>query len=101
MTAEVATESDAAEPLKCWCCDGEYQDAELVRLGTHPEVGVCLRCAHFLHQQARGREDALRPSPASRVRGGLRAGRRVVMQRHWHQKPIIGRPLRWLGQRLP
>jgi hypothetical protein len=73
----------------------------LVRLGTHSEVGVCLRCAHFLHQQARGREDAARPSPAARVRGGLRAGRGLVMRRRWHQMPIIGRPLRWLGRRLP
>ena len=96
-----ATESDAAEPLACWCCGSAYQEAELVRLGNHPEVGVCLRCAHFLHQQARGREDALHPSPATRVRDQLRAGRRIVMQRGWHQKPVIGRPLRWLGRRLP
>ena len=99
--APEATESDAAEPLQCWCCNGMYQAAELVRLGSHPEVGVCLRCAHFLHQQARGREDAFRRSLASHLRDGLRAGRRLVMQQHWHQKPIIGRPLRWLGRRLP
>jgi hypothetical protein len=78
-----------------------YQEADLIRLGQHPEVGVCLRCGHFLHQQARGREDALRPSPGSRMRDGLRAGRRIVMDQGWHQKPVIGRPLRWLGRRLP
>ena len=100
-TAAAATESDAAKPLACWCCGSAYQEAELVRLGSHPEVGVCLRCAQFLHQQARGRQDALRPSPASRVRDQLRAGRRVVMQRRWHQKPVIRRPLRWFGRRLP
>lgn len=100
-TAEAATESDAAEPLHCWCCNGVYQEDDLVRLGSHPEVGVCLRCAHFLHQQARGREDAARPSVGSRVRDGLRAGRRVVMRQGWHQKRVIGRPLRWLGRRLP
>jgi hypothetical protein len=60
-----------------------------------------LRCGHFLHQQARAREDALRPSPASRLRDGLRAGRRIVVDRGWQQKPVIGRPLRWLGRRLP
>lgn len=100
-TATAATESDAAEPLKCWCCNGTYQEPDLVRLGSHPEVGVCLSCAHFLHQQARGREDALRPSPASRLRDGLRAGRRLVIRRQWHQNPVVGRPLRWLGRRLP
>ncbi len=100
-TAAAATESDAAEPLECWCCGSAYQEPELVRLGSHPEVAVCLRCAHFLHQQALGREDAQRPTPASRMRDALRSARRVVMQRQWHQKPVIGRPLRWLGRRLP
>jgi hypothetical protein len=68
----------------------------LVRLGSHPEVGVCLRCAHFLHQQAGQREDVLRPSIAGRLRDGLRWGRRLVMQHGWHQRPVIGRPLRWV-----
>jgi hypothetical protein len=35
------------------------------------------------------------------VRDQLRSARRVVMQRHWHQRPVIGKPLRWLGRRLP
>ncbi|WP_322756192.1 hypothetical protein [Frankia sp. Cas3] len=100
-TAATTTESDAAEPLTCWCCGGTYQEPDLVRLGNHPEVGVCLSCAHFLHQQARSREDALRPSPASRLRDGLRAGRCLVIRWRWHQHPVIGRPLRWLGRRLP
>jgi hypothetical protein len=52
-TTAAAAGSDAAEPLECWCCGSASQEAELVRLGRHPEVGVCLRCAHFLHQQAR------------------------------------------------
>ena len=99
--AEAASESDFAEPHECWCCASEYQETELVRLGSHPEVGVCLRCAHYLHQQAWSREDALRSSPASRLRDGLRAARGAVMQRHLHQQPIIGRPLRWLGRHLP
>jgi hypothetical protein len=100
-TAAAATESDAAEPLECWCCGSAYPESDLVRLGRHPEVGVCLPCAHFLHQQARGREDAQRRSPATRLRDVLRAGRRRVMHLRWHQKPLIGRPLRWLGRRLP
>ena len=100
-TPAAATGSDATEPLECWCCGGAYQEAELVRLGSHPEVGVCLPCAHYLHQQARGREDALHPSPAARGRDGLRAARRMAMRRQWHRKPIVGRPLRWLGRRLP
>jgi hypothetical protein len=100
-TAAAAARSNAAEPPECWCCGKAYPESELVRLGNHPEVAVCIPCAHFLYQQARGREDALHPSPASWVRDQLRSARRVVMQQGWHQKPVIGEPLRWLGRHLP
>jgi hypothetical protein len=100
-TPSRAAQAEGAEPLECWCCGAAFPDADLIRLGNHREVGVCLRCAHFLHQQALARQDARRPSPATRVRDVLRAARRTVMQRGWHQRPIIGRPLRWLGRRLP
>jgi hypothetical protein len=86
---------------ECWCCGEEYSTERLVHLGNHPEVEVCLGCAHFLHQQAGQREDALRPSVAGRLRDALRSGRRVVMDHHWHRRPVIGRPLRWLGRYLP
>jgi hypothetical protein len=90
-----------AEEVACWCCAWTGPESGVVRLGGHPEVAVCLRCAHFLHQQARGREDAARQSPATRVRDGLRAGRRLVMRHGWHQNPVVGPVLRWLGPRLP
>ena len=96
--AAAATGGGEAE---CWCCGQQYGGERMVRLGSHPEVVVCLGCAHFLHQQAGRREDALRPSIAGRVRGGLRSGRRLVVERRWHQRPLIGRPLRWLGRHLP
>lgn len=76
-------------------------ESGVVQLGGYPQAAVCLRCAHFLHQQARGREDAAHPSPAARVRDGLRAGRRQVTRHGSHQKPVIGPVLRWLGPRLP
>jgi hypothetical protein len=86
---------------QCWCC-GERRAADtMVHLGSHPEVAVCLRCAHFLHQQAWNLEDELRPSMGGRVRDGLRSARRAVMARSWHQRPLVGRPLRWLGRHLP
>lgn len=99
MTARTAV--GTAEEVRCWCCGHGYPESAVVRLGGHPEVAVCLRCAHFLHQQARGREDAARPSPGARVRDGLRAGRRLVMRRGWHRAPLIGPVLRRLGRRLP
>jgi hypothetical protein len=103
VTAGPAATSDTTGggDTDCWCCDQRYPNEQLVRLGSHPEVAVCLRCAHYLHQQATHREDALRPSIASRLRDGLRWARRVVMDHHWHQRPVIGRPLRWLGRYLP
>ena len=92
---------DSGGRVQCWCCGQGQAPEDVVRLGDHPEVAVCLGCTHFLHQRARAAEDARRPSPAARVRDGLRAVRSVVIARHWHEKPVIGGPLRWLGARLP
>lgn len=100
MTVQPAIE-EAGGRGSCWCCGREEPEASLVRLGNHPEVAVCLRCAHFLHQQARGREDAVRTSPAARARDGLRAARRFVIQRGWHRKAGIGPLLRRLGRHTP
>jgi hypothetical protein len=73
----------------------------MVHLEKHPEVAVCLRCAHFLHQQAWQLEDAGKPSVTARLRDRLRSARRAVMARGWHAHPVLGRPLRWLGRHLP
>jgi hypothetical protein len=98
----VQTEQDeSGGQLVCWCCGQHQPPEDVVHLGDHPEVAVCLGCAHFLHQRARAREDELRPSPAARVRDGLRAVRGLVIARRWHEKRLIGPVLRWLGTRLP
>jgi hypothetical protein len=92
---------EAEGQVQCWCCGvGRPPDA-VVHLEDHPEVALCLPCAHFVHQQARSREDAARPSPSARVRDVLRAGRRQVLRRGWQTKPVLGPLLRWLGRRLP
>ena len=101
MTAQTARSEDRADSLECWCCGQGQRADDVVHLGNHPEVAVCLGCAHFLHQRARGVEDARRPSPAARVRDGLRAARGVVIRHGWHEKPLIGPVLRRLGTRLP
>ena len=100
MTAETSP-SESGGSIECWCCGQRQTPTSVVHLGDHPEVTVCLRCAHFLHQQARGREDALRTSPAARVRTRLREVRWLVIRRGWHQKPGIGPLLRWLGRHTP
>jgi hypothetical protein len=96
----MTTTTDAA-PTTCWCCGTPRPSGDLVPLGAHPEVAVCLRCAHWLHQRARAREDERSPSPSARARGVLRAGRRAVVRRGWHRLPVIGPVLRRLGPRLP
>ena len=100
MTAQPAIEESGSR-VSCWCCGQEQPESSVVRLGNHPEVAVCLRCAHFLHLQASGREDAFRNSPAARARDGLRAARRFVVRRRWHERPVIGGLLRWLGRHTP
>lgn len=86
---------------RCWCC-GQSQPAErVVHLGNHPEVVVCLRCAHFVHKQAWEIEDRDRSGPLPRSRDAFRQMRRTVVEHGWHQSPLIGRPLRWLGNHLP
>jgi hypothetical protein len=96
-----ATAEAHPEQIRCWCCGAGQRPDDLVRLGAHPEVTVCLRCAHTLHQRAREREDQRRPSPSARARDVLRAGRRVVVRRGWHRLPVVGAVLRRLGPRLP
>ncbi|HLM07091.1 MAG TPA: hypothetical protein VK402_18065 [Blastococcus sp.] len=89
------------ENVHCWCCGRFRGEQDVVRLGDHPEVRVCLGCAHFLHQRATAREDSLRPSPGARARNALRAGRGFVMQRGWQDKRVLGPLLRRLDRRLP
>ena len=102
MGAMTADETDFAEQLgECWCCGNEYPDSALLHLGSHPEVTVCLRCWNHLAQRARERQDEATPSLAGRGRHVLRSARRVVMNRGWHQLPVVGPVLRWLGRYLP
>src|SRR4051794_38108704 len=96
-----AATNDPPAQAVCWGCGTSYPEPEIVRLGQHHEVGVCLGCAHFLHQRARAREDAARPSPATCARHVLRTARELVIRRGWHTWPLIGPVLRRLGSRLP
>jgi hypothetical protein len=98
--APAAVAEGAEDGVRCWCC-GQLRPADqMVYLSSHPEVGVCLACAHFLHQRARAREDHLHPSLAGRGRDVLRAAQELVIRRGWQQAPGVGRVLRWAGRRL-
>jgi hypothetical protein len=97
----VQPEPTAASVAVCWCCGTEYPESELVRLGQHPEVGVCLRCAWWLQRRAMQRYDERHSSPGARMRGGIRAVREVVIRKGWHERGLVGVLLRWLDRHLP
>jgi hypothetical protein len=83
---------------KCWCCGKTRAEDTLVRLGSHPEVGICVGCVRFLHRRARDRQaTVLRKT----LRGTAESVRGHVMARGWHQRPLIGPALRWLNRHLP
>ena len=41
----------------CWCCGNSHSEVGLIRLGSHPEIAVCLDCARFLNRRAGERRD--------------------------------------------
>jgi hypothetical protein len=86
---------------RCWCCSSQQSDDRMVHLGNHPEVAVCVRCAHSLSKWAWELEDADKRGPAVAARNAFRQVRQGVMRRGWHRKPIVGNWIRWLGKHLP
>ncbi|TNC25328.1 hypothetical protein [Amycolatopsis alkalitolerans] len=88
------------EPF-CWCCGRDKPETELVRLGSHPEVGVCLECARWLQRRARQRHDSRHPGPSARLRGGIDAGRDLVIRKGWHRRGLLGALLRRIDRYLP
>jgi hypothetical protein len=103
MSAEPITASDQHEDrsAQCWCCGTLDAPEQMVRLGNHPEVQLCLRCAHFVHQRAWEIEDDGKHGPAAFARDQFRNLRAEVMRRGWHHNRYIGGRLRWLGKYLP
>jgi hypothetical protein len=75
----------------------------LVRLGTHPEVGVCFQCAKFLHRRAREEDDVVRGNHGLAARGRVvvQTGREVVLHHGWQNGRISGPVLRWMDKFLP
>ncbi|GAA1573140.1 hypothetical protein GCM10009804_32100 [Kribbella hippodromi] len=85
----------------CWCCGNEFAERDLVRLGSHPEVGVCFQCARFLRRRAAEREDQQRVSAAARLRAAVRTSRAWVITHGWHRLPLVGPILRRIDRHLP
>ena len=101
MTTPTAVDGADQSRSQCWCCGATDASARMVHLGNHPEVALCTRCARWAARQARDLEDLSASGVGVLVRDRLRAARRVVMDRGWHQQRFVGGPLRWLGKHLP
>jgi hypothetical protein len=71
---------------------------DLVHLGNHPEVGICISCVHFLRRRARDKQATVMRQT---LRGAAESVRGQVMARGWHQRPVIGPALQWLNRHLP
>src|SRR6476620_8241744 len=101
MTAQPAVEDESVSRSECWCCGLIEDPVRMVHLGIHPEVTVCIRCAHWMSKGASEIEDQDRTGVLVHARDQFRQLRRAVVQRGWHHKRFIGRPLRWLGKHTP
>lgn len=97
MSTETTTAEQTSES-KCWCCGQLRSEDSLVRLGSHPEVGVCISCVHYLRRRAHDRQSTVMRQT---LRGTAESVRQQVMARGLHQRPVIGPALRWLNGHLP
>lgn len=101
MVNRAALDTAGEDFSQCWCCDASADPTRMVHLGNHPEVALCVRCAHWAAKQAWEIEDQGKAGPLVRVRSRLRAARRYVVRRGWQHHWLLRGPLRWLGKRLP
>lgn len=99
MTA-AARPGRASSPA-CWCCGGHFEEAELVRLGEHPEVGICLGCAVWVKRRAAIRRHEQRPSLPGRLSRSVDRARNAVIARGWHERGVAGAFLRRIDRWLP
>jgi hypothetical protein len=97
MTSETETVGGAAES-ECWCCGRTTAEEALVRLGRHPEVGVCINCVRFLSRRAR---DYQASEMRKQLRGAAESIRGQVMSRGLHERPVTGSALRWIDRHIP
>jgi hypothetical protein len=96
-----AVEDADMSASRCWCCGAVDDPTRLVHLGNHPEVALCLRCAHSVSKWAAEIEDRAKTGPLVLARDRFRALRREVIRRGWHRSPLFGGPIRRIGRHLP
>jgi len=101
MSTQAVTNDVPRGSSICWCCGTIEEPNRLVQLGNHPEVTVCVRCAHSISKRAWELEDRSRTGFAVRARDQFRLLRKTVVRRGWLHHRLIGRPLRWIGKHTP
>lgn len=101
MTTPTAVDDHEDARSQCWCCGTVEDPVGMIRLGNHPEVQLCVRCARWAAKQAWEIEDRARTGPLVIARDRARLLRRRVIEHGWQHNRLLGRPLRWLGKRLP
>ena len=102
MTASTAIEDEQPPGRsQCWCCGTVDDPARFVHLGNHPEVVVCIRCAHSLSKWAWELDDEARTGLAVRARDSFRRLRKTVVRHGWHNNKLLGRGLRRIGRFTP
>jgi hypothetical protein len=99
--ADLAADRDAQERSSCWCCGGEFEETGLTRLGSHPEVAVCARCARWLGRRARANAESGSNAPGAWTRRRLQAVREFVLDHRIQGWPVVGSVLRRLDRHLP
>ncbi|WP_427384503.1 hypothetical protein [Janibacter sp. G56] len=101
MAAQAAVQDEQAQRPSCWCCGNTFDEQDLSRLGTHPEVGVCAGCAQWLHRRARSTAETGRRTPGAAARRAVSAVRGRVMRAGVQDWPVVGFLLRRLDKHLP
>lgn len=99
--AAAAVEHEQVEGPICWCCGKVFEEQDLSRLGSHPEVGVCGGCAQWLHRRARSAAETGARTPGAVMRRAGAVARRRIMRAGLQDWPVVGPLLRRLDRKLP
>jgi hypothetical protein len=87
--------------VECWCCGCTSPEDRVVRLGNHPEVALCRRCAQFVHRRALEQAASERGGVGAAYRGAFAASREFVMRHELQHTPVIGTLFKRLNRLLP
>jgi len=98
MSAETQIATGPGRPEQVLVLRPTQVKDTLVHLGSHPEVGICISCVHFLRRRARDHQATVMRQT---LRGAAESVRGQVMARGWHQRPVIGPVQQWLNRHLP